>query len=653
MACRWPSNTRSNLTEPILHSGHDISGYFSAESPLASVISGFRPRQGQAEMAVAVDSAIRDSENLVVEAGTGTGKTMAYLVPALLSGRRIVVSTGTKTLQDQLFHRDLPSVSGAIGRPAETVLLKGRSNYLCHHRLEMARFEPGPDAGFLTVIHQWSKRTRSGDVAEVEAVPEDAPVWGRVTSTTDNCLGAQCDFYSSCHVVAARQAAMEADIVVVNHHLLLADLVLKEEGFGELLPGCEAVIVDEAHQFPDTAQAFFNRSLSSRVLQSLADDLRQESLKAMPPAREACDLADRLLKAVADARLALPREQGNSPWGEVAERLDAQVSEVILVLDDVIDWLERQDESLVALRRCLERARSASDNLEQIATGDESDGLRWVGTTRHGFSLNYTPVEVADSLQPLLEAHGCAWIFTSATIAVGENFTHFCASTGLQDPVTLSIASPFDYPNNALLLVPDTLPAQDAPTYTGAIVEMMLPLLQASGGRAFLLFTSHRALRAAADSLRNADVDFPLLVQGEAPRSRLLEQFSSLKNPVLLGAASFWEGVDIRGDDLVLVAIDKLPFASPGDPLLKARLEAVRRRGGNPFSEFQLPQAILGLKQGVGRLIRDFNDKGVVVVCDPRLYTKGYGRSFLKSLPPFALTRDVDRAIGFLSGLHE
>ncbi len=600
-------------------------------------------------MALAVDSAIRGSENLVVEAGTGTGKTLAYLVPALLSGRRIIVSTGTKTLQDQLFHRDLPNVSGAIGRPADTVLLKGRANYLCLQRLEIARFEPGPDAAVVSLIEKWRQRTRSGDVAEVEGVPEDSSVWSRVTSTTENCLGAQCDFYSSCHVVAARQAAMEADIVVVNHHLLLADLVLKEEGFGELLPGCEAVIVDEAHQFPDTAQAFFNQSLSSRVLQSLADDLRQAALKAMPPARDAGELTDRLLKAVADTRLVMPREQGNKPWDELAARLDTHISAMILVLDDVIDWLGRQDESMLPLRRCMERARAASDSLEKISGGDETSGLRWVGMTRHGFSLNYTPVEVAASLQPLLEAQGCSWVFTSATIAVGDDFSHFCMSTGLQDPVTLSIPSPFDYANNALLLVPDSLPAQDASNYTGAIVELLLPLLQASQGRAFLLFTSHRALREAADHLRNADVDFPLLVQGEAPRSRLLEQFASLSDPVLLGAASFWEGVDIRGDDLVLVAIDKLPFASPGDPLLKARLEAVRRRGGNPFTDLQLPQAILGLKQGVGRLIRDFDDRGVVVVCDPRLYSKGYGRSFLKSLPPFTQTRDVGRAAEFLS----
>ena len=605
-------------------------------------------------MATAVAAAISDCEHLVVEAGTGTGKTLAYLVPALLSGRRIIVSTGTKNLQDQLFHRDLPGLCSAIGRPADTVLLKGRSNYLCLHRLETARFEPQADRAALSVIEQWRNTTRSGDVAEVEEVSEDSPVWSRVTSTTENCLGTQCDFYSSCYVVKARQAAMEADIVVVNHHLLLADLVLKEEGFGELLPGCEAVIVDEAHQFPDVAQTFFNKHISARVLQSLADDLRSEALKALPPAADANRLADGLLKEIADTRLSLPRDATHMQWADVATKLEPRIDSLILQLDDCIDWLEANEGNFVGLQRCLERARLASDRLEQIAHGDESAGLRWVGLTRHGFTLNYTPVEVSASLAPLLQGRSCAWIFTSATIAVGSDFSHFCLSAGLDDPRTLSIPSPFDYPRNGLLWLPEGLPAPDSPGYTSAMVDALLPVLHASGGRAFLLFTSHRALRQAAERLREIqDSKFRLFVQGEAPRSRLLEQFRSVSNAVLLGAASFWEGVDIRGDDLVVVAIDKLPFASPGDPLLKARLEAVRQRGGNPFREFQLPQAILGLKQGVGRLIRDFHDRGVVVVCDPRLHSKSYGRAFLASLPPFRQSRNVSDAIEFLTEHHE
>lgn len=634
-------------------SGDDIAGYFAADSPLAASVRGFRPRQGQTEMAIAVTEAINTAEHLVVEAGTGTGKTLAYLVPALLTGRRVIISTGTKTLQDQLYHRDLPSVGGALGRPAVTVLLKGRSNYLCLHRMENARFDTAVDAVELSAVERWQQLTSSGDIGEADSVPEDSPLWPRVTSTVENCLGAKCDFYSSCFVVKARQAAMEADIVVVNHHLLLADLVLKEEGFGELLPGCEAVIVDEAHQFPDIAQSFFNRQISARVLQSLADDLRAEAMRELPPAKTANQLVDALLKGVADARIALPRDGANVPWEQVAGRLDPQLDELIIRLDDCIDWLEKQDESLAGLYRCLERAREASARLEQIMHGDETAGLRWVGLSRHGFTLNYTPVEVADSLAPLLEGRSCAWVFTSATIAVGDDFSHFCRSTGLEDPHTLSIPSPFDYPRNGLLLLPRNLPPPDSHQYVPAMIDLLLPLLTVTQGRAFLLFTSHRALREAATLLRDGAGDaFNLLVQGEAPRSRLLEQFRSLPAAVLLGAASFWEGVDIRGDDLVLVAIDKLPFASPGDPLLRACLEAVRQRGGNPFREFQLPQAVLGLKQGVGRLIRDFGDCGVVVVCDPRLHTRSYGRAFVSSLPPFRQSSDVNEAIEFLSEQH-
>lgn len=629
----------------------DCADYFAAGSPLADVIEGFAPRPGQAEMAAAVASAIGSGDNLVVEAGTGTGKTLAYLVPALLSGRRIIISTGTKTLQDQLFHRDLPSVCGALGRPARTVLLKGRANYLCLQRLETARFAGADGAAELQVIERWSQRTATGDKAEVAEIAEDSLVWPRVTSTVENCLGAKCDFYSRCHVVAAREAAMEADIVVVNHHLLLADLVLKEEGFGELLPGVEAVLVDEAHQFPDVAQAFFNQSLASRSLQNLADDLRSESLAAVPPATRAIELADLLLRAVADARLALPRRGTSVPWDEVEQALDRCLEELVLVLDEVLDWLGAQSEQLVGLRRCRERAGTLSARLESIASGDITAGLRWVGLTPHGFSLNYTPVEVAANLQALLEQFGCAWVFTSATLAVGTNFEHFLLSAGLREPRTLAIPSPFDYASNGLLLTPERFPAPDDPGFTAAVVDYVMPLLAASGGRAFLLFTSHRALQLAAEILRaRDDCDLPLLVQGEAPRTRLLDDFVALNNPVLLGTSSFWEGVDIRGSALQLVVIDKLPFAAPNDPFLKARLAAIRQRGGNPFAEYQLPQAVLGLKQGVGRLIRDANDKGVVVICDPRLHSKPYGRQFLSSLPPFTRTRSVSAATALLTG---
>lgn len=630
----------------------EIEHVFGPASPLAACLKGFSPREGQAGMAVAVASAIHNSENLVVEAGTGTGKTLAYLIPALLSGGRVILSTGTKTLQDQLFHRDLPVVTGALGRPAKVVQLKGRSNYLCLQRLHAWRDAETDteSAMLLQEIESWSVATRSGDIVEVDGIPEDSNIWAKATSTQENCLGNQCEFFDRCHVIAARQAALAADIVVVNHHLLLADMVLKDEGFGELLPGCDAVIIDEAHQFPDIAQGFFNVNISSRRLLDLAGDLRAEGLVNMPAAPEPGKLADRLIKSVRDLRLVLPAEGSNLMWDAAGRSLSQKLDIVIECLDSMIVWLDDCDESLQSLQRCRERACAAVDTIERISGADESAGLRWLGLTRLGFTLNYTPVEIAEGLQKLLAAQSCAWVFTSATLAVGDSFGHFVMRMGLEEPRTLLISSPFDYAAAGLMYLPEGMPDPAAADFTQAVINVLLPLIDASRGRAFLLFTSHRALREAAAILRdNAKLDYPLLVQGEAPRSKLLEQFAALDKPLLLGTASFWEGVDMRGDTLVLVAIDKLPFASPGDPMLKARLEAISQNGGKPFFDYQLPQAVLGLKQGVGRLIRDTEDYGVVVICDPRLSSKSYGRQFLKSLPPFPVTSDLDRTIAFLA----
>jgi len=630
----------------------EIEHVFGPDSPLAASLTGFSPREGQASMAAAVARAIHNGENLVVEAGTGTGKTLAYLIPALLSGSRVILSTGTKTLQDQLYHRDLPVVTGALGRPAKVVQLKGRSNYLCLHRLHAWRDveNNAESALLLQAIEKWSVATRSGDIVEVDGIPEDSVIWPKVTSTQENCLGNQCEFFDRCHVVAARQAALAADIVVVNHHLLLADLVLKDEGFGELLPGCDAVIIDEAHQFPDIAQGFFNVNISSRRLLDLAGDFRAEAVINMPAAAEPGRMADRLVKAVRDMRLALPSDGSTLMWDAAGNSLSQKLDKVIECLDDMIVWLDDSDEALQSLQRCRERACAAVDTIERISTADESGGLRWLGLSRLGFTLNYTPVEIAAGLQKLLAAQSCAWIFTSATLAIGEDFGHFLMRMGLDETRTLLIPSPFDYPSAGLMYLPDGVPDPSSADFTRAVVDRLLPLIEASQGRAFILFTSHKALREAAAILREQDdFAYPLLVQGEAPRSKLLEQFASLEAPLLLGTSSFWEGVDMRGDSLVLVAIDKLPFASPGDPMLKARLEAISQSGGKPFFDYQLPQAVLGLKQGVGRLIRDTEDYGVVVICDPRLGTKGYGRQFLKSLPPFPVTSDVDRVIGFLA----
>ena len=638
-----------------MNNGHEIEELFGAASPLSTVLAGYLPRQEQLEMARAVSSALQTRERLVVEAGTGTGKTLAYLIPALLSGLRVIVSTGTKTLQDQLYHRDLPVVAELLGRLATIVQLKGRANYLCLHRLDLLR--QGRESGVgrfdrkvYTQVDRWSRLTRSGDIAEVHGVPEDSNIWPLVTSTAENCLGAKCNFYDQCHLVSARQEAMSADIVVVNHHLLLADLILKDEGFGELLPGFEAVIIDEAHQFPDIAQGFFNLSMTSARLLDLARDLRFEALLAGAHDPSLESLLDAVAKSVREARLLLPEGTTNAPWPDMDPEFGRLMEELTSGLERVIDWLAAANELSIGLQRAKERLIGIVDVLEQISRADETAGLRWLSLTRLGFSLNYTPIDVADSLNELVEAQPCAWVFTSATLAVAQDFGHFLWRMGMANARTEQIPSPFDFSSAALLYLPPGLPDPGETDYTDRVVEQLLPVLRASGGRAFLLFTSHRAVRLAAESLeQNSDFDLPLLVQGSAPRSRLLEQFASLDHPVLIGTTSFWEGVDIRGDGLVVVAIDKLPFASPGDPMLQARLKAITQNGGNPFMDFQLPQAVLALKQGVGRLIRDYSDFGVIVICDPRIRQRSYGKLFLDSLPEMPITDELETIITFFS----
>jgi len=638
--------------------GEDLDYYLGEDSPLCESLGGFAPRVGQSDMAHQVLEALQLGNSLVVEAGTGTGKTLAYLIPALLSGQSIVISTGTKTLQDQLFHRDLPTVATALGRPVKIRQLKGRANYLCKHRLDIAgndarNMESGMITGQLRKIERWAGMTRSGDVGEVRGVPEDSPVWRMVTSTLDNCLGSQCPVYDECHVLNARQSALGADIVVVNHHLLMADLVLKEEGFGELLPGCEAVIVDEAHQFPEVAQNFFNESFIAGRVADLINDLKAESLAASIMDRRLDAALDDLSYGLKDARVLLPADGSNIGWDKLPAEFMPQMQDLLERLQAVIDWLEgvAADEALpTPLVKCLERARSSYDTLEKLLTASESEGLRWVGITRVGFSLNYTPVDVASSLNRLQSEQHCTWVYTSATLAVDADFGHFLRRMGIEDAATGQIASPFDYPSQTLLYLPQGLPAPNQQPYTRQVVETVKPLIEAAQGRTFLLFTSHRALREAATILeRDTGFSRPLLVQGRAPRTRLLEEFVEHPDPVLLGTQSFWEGVDMRGDDLVLVVIDKLPFASPGDPMLQVRLEAIQAAGGNPFRDYQLPQAVLNLKQGVGRLIRDVDDWGVVVLCDPRITGSNYGKMFLASLPDMPVTHDAADALAFFA----
>jgi ATP-dependent DNA helicase DinG len=624
----------------------DLDDLFGAQGPLARRVAGYAPRREQRLMAAAVADALRELTHLVVEAGTGTGKTFAYLVPALLSQRRVVISTGTRNLQDQLFSRDLPTVAAAIGRPVRVALLKGRANYLCEHRLALAKdgaLTPDPP---LARVVEWARITRTGDIAEASGIPEDAPIWSRITSTADDCLGATCPEYAQCHVVRARRAAQESDIVIVNHHLLLADLALKEEGFGELLPGADAVIVDEAHQIPEVATQFFGVAVTQRQLLGLARDAEAEAMRC--GAGHVAGGTAGLVRAAREARLALGAEPRRVVWnvlGEACGTAFEDLAEALAALGSDLDPLVGVSAGLDACRR---RAVELSARLEAVLGADDEQGLRWAEVFPQSVALHVTPLDAARSLGAAMASRACAWVFTSATLAVGDDFSHFCGRVGLRDARALRLESPFDFERNALLCMPQGLPDPSALDYTRRVLSEAWPLLQASQGRAFLLFTSYRALREAESELARRDCPFPLLVQGSAPRDELLRRFRELGNAVLLGTGSFWEGVDVRGPALSLVVIDKLPFASPGDPLLQARLAAVRARGGEPFMELQLPQAVIALKQGVGRLIRDVDDRGVMMLCDPRLRTRAYGSVFIASLPRMRLASSCEEAEEFL-----
>lgn len=619
---------------------------FAADGALAARIPGFRHRAGQLEMALAIHEAIEQCGVLIAEAGTGTGKTFAYLVPALLSGGKVLVSTGTKTLQDQLFDRDLPAVREALSLGTSLALLKGRANYVCLYRLRRAAqqglFGSREEAAQIARIERFAAGTVTGDRSDLADVPEDAPVWSHATSTRENCLGQECPDYKDCFVMRARRNALTADVVVVNHHLFFADVALRDEGVAELLPACNTVIFDEAHQLPEVARAFFGERVSTAQLLELARDARLELRAAGGASPELDALATRLESAARDLRLRF-REPGRMGWTQALSLpgFDDSLARLFAALEACGAQLEAQAERSEGLGACARRAGLARAILARLRESGSTEEVRWVEVLPHAVALHATPLSSAEHFRRQMDDHPRAWIFTSATLAVGEDFGHFRRELGVPEAQARRWESPFDFASQALLYLPKGLPDDpNAPAFTEAVVEAALPVLQASGGRAFLLFTTLRALRRAHELLR-ARIDYPLLVQGTGSRSELLARFRSLGNAVLLGSQSFWEGVDVRGEALSVVLIDKLPFAPPDDPVLAARIEGMKAAGGNPFGELQLPQAVLQLKQGAGRLIRDERDRGVLVLCDPRLLTRPYGRRILRSLPPMKPTRSL------------
>lgn len=669
------------------------------EGPIAKEHAGYVVRPGQLELAGEIASAIENASILVAEAGTGTGKTFAYLVPALLSGARVLISTGTRNLQDQLFGRDLPELARVLGVRLEVALLKGRSNYVCWHHLQRnlaeGRFARREDIAQLHRIQRFAAVSESGDRSDFPGVPEEAPAWSMATSTRENCLGQDCPEFSRCFVFKARQAAQRADLVVVNHHLFCADLALREEGVADLLPTADALIFDEAHQIPEVATQFFGASVSSRRLLDFARDTLRAGHSEARDAADWTALSQSLEQAVRELRLEAG-PPGRLDAGTVRERhrLLAAVEACEQRVAGCGEALDQAAERGKELQRCAQRAaelvaqmsawRSAAaggTGTQRVSPPSGEQGLEdeplsltaeprtvgteegeedplgqvvvWADVHASGVTLHTTPLSVASVFRRHLEARPRGWIFLSATLAVGGDFGHFVGSMGLEQARRHAWDSPFDFASHGLLYVPEGLGEPSGPDFADRVFAATWPLVEANRGRAFLLCTTLRMVdRLAArarEVLSESDSGIELLVQGTASRAELLERFRRHPAPVLIGSASFWEGVDVPGSQLSLVVIDKLPFAPPDDPVLRARIEAARRAGEDPFRTMQLPAAAMALKQGAGRLIRSESDRGVLVVCDVRLAERRYGRWLLRSLPPFRRTRSAQEALDFLA----
>ncbi len=629
----------------------DIKSIFSSDGVLSRHITGFRMRSQQMEMAQAIADTIAKHQILVAEAGTGTGKTLAYLVPALLAGGKVIISTGTKTLQDQLFKRDIPNVRAALKVPVTIALLKGRANYICHYHLERSlqdthmSFVNREEIQYLQQIESYAHISKEGDKSGLSEVPENAAIWQQVTSTRDNCLGSECPDYKKCFVMEARKQALQADVVVVNHHLFFADVMLRDEGLSELLPACNTVIFDEAHQLPETASLFFGESISTNQMLDLARDAKMESLQAAGDFIELPNAIAAMEKAARDLRLTIAEENTRLALAVIMQTPGFSVAldnllEKLMILTQV---LESQAERSEGLENCWQRSDNHLQLIRRWRDETETQGyVRWIEVYNQALQLNATPLSIAEIFQKQMAASPRAWIFTSATLSVKKNFTHYNDEMGLTTAQTACWESPFNFAEQALLYVPVAMPEPHHKTYIDHVVQAALPVLRASRGRAFFLCTSLRAMQRVYELLLSMDnFDFPLLLQGQGSRSYMLERFRELNNAILIGSQSFWEGVDVRGEALSLVIIDKLPFAPPDDPVLSARIEKINSEGRNAFMEYQLPRAVINLKQGAGRLIRDEADRGVLMICDPRLITKAYGKQIWQSLPPMKRTREL------------
>ncbi len=616
---------------------------------LSQHIEGFSPRPQQLEMAEAILSTLESQQVLVAEAGTGTGKTFAYLAPAILSGQKVFISTGTKNLQDQLFGRDLPTLRKALGIPFKAALLKGRSNYLCHHRLRLSQTDPLMHEHYVSLeaLRNWAAHTKSGDLSETDVLEERSPIWSKVTSTMDNCVGQDCPDYSECFVNEARKQAQEADVVVVNHHLLMSDMSLKASGQGELLPAADAYIIDEAHQLPTIATQFLSDRISSYQIQELGRDSINEIASDAPDMADIKTHVEQVEGALHRLRVILGSDEQRVAWQSLADepKVLPFLTSLIESISDLADYLALAESRGKGIEQCVERSHLLQQMLLQFSNAATPDTILWAEIQQSGFSFYATPHEVSSHFQQWMEEKPASWIFTSATLTVAGSFKNFQHQLGIEQSETKVWESPFDYAKQSLLYMPNIPVEPNDASYTNHISELAEQLIAASEGRTFLLFTSYRAMNLVAAALEGSE--YPLMVQGSASKSSLLNEFRNHGNAVLLGTNSFWEGVDVRGEALSCVLIDKIPFASPGDPVLQARIDGLRSKGGNPFQSIQIPSAVIQLKQGIGRLIRDSSDYGVLVLCDPRLLTKPYGKLFLRSLPAMPITQTMDDVMSF------
>ena len=633
-----------------------ISKAFSSDGALSAHIKGFRPRAEQVDMATAVGNAIEQQGALVVEAGTGTGKTFAYLAPALLAKKKTIISTGSKNLQDQLFNRDLPAIQKALGYSGKIALLKGRANYLCLERLEqvIAQGVLGDRSVLhdLSKVRKWRNATKTGDLSECIEIAEDSPILPQLTSTAESCLGSDCPNYADCFVALARKKALNADLVVVNHHLFFADMAVKENGFGELIPNAEVIVFDEAHQLPDIASQYFGQSVTSRQLFDLCKDIQITYRTEVKDMKQLGVAADQLLKIVQDFRLMLGEGNLRGNWRQMLQQ-----SAVKKAFDFLLEKLNFTAEVVKlglgrsqTLDSIFERIAQLQNLLKRLTETEITGYCYWFECIGRQFGLHITPLTVADKFGEQMVKQKCAWIFTSATLEVGGTFAHFCQRLGIQQAAQKILPSPFNYAEQSLLCVPRYLPATNHSSTFTQLGKMLLPIIEANQGRCFVLCTSYAMMRSLADYFRE-NSELTILLQGETAKTTLLEQFISQSHSVLVATSSFWEGVDVRGDALSLVIIDKLPFTAPDEPLLKARIEDCRLQGGDPFNDIQIPEAVITLKQGVGRLIRDVTDRGAVIICDNRLVMRPYGETFLRSLPNFKRTRDLHKVVQFLTTL--